>query len=102
VPPKLYRVILTEKAYDGLRRIRDHIARNAPDTAADAAGRILQECYDLEVLPHRGTVRRRRKAPGEVRQLMVAKSFRILFAVSDADTNVTILNVQHGSRSRWR
>lgn len=102
MPPERYRVLLTETAFEDLKRIRDHIARTAPDTAADVARKILAECYRLDTLPHKGERRRSRKISGEVRQLPVLRSFRMLFSVSDEQGTVTIHRVQHGSRNQWR
>lgn len=102
MPPEPYRVRLTPTALKHLEAIRDHVARSAPDTAADVVRKILDECYDLDVLPHRGERRRSRKIPGEVRQMPVLSAYRVLFSVSDDTRTVTIHKVQHGSRNSWR
>ncbi len=100
--PKVYRVELTLQAYEDLEGIRNYIAAHAPDTAADVIARILTECYELDVFPHRGIKRRLKKYRGNLRQMPVASAYRVLFSVNDESTKVIILRVQHGSRNSWR
>lgn len=39
--PKIYRVVLTERALRGLRGIHDHITRSGSNTAAEVGRKII-------------------------------------------------------------
>jgi plasmid stabilization system protein ParE len=93
--------VLTPAAVEQLAEIRDYIASDAPETAADVIRRLLESCYALEILPNRYPRRRSRKVPGTIRQMPALQSYRVLYSVSDDSLTVIILGVQHGSRNRW-
>ena len=91
-----YRILITSRALNDLREIRDYIAKNSPDNAARFLQRTLEKFDLIEESPESHP-----KAPEDaivpytLRQY-VMKPYRILYRVDGK--SVQILHVRHGAR----
>jgi toxin ParE1/3/4 len=91
-----YRVLITDRALEDLREIRDYIAKRSPDNAADFLGKILGSFDVIESSPGSyGKAREDELVPYTLHQYIV-KPYRILYRVEGKA--VHILHVRHGAR----
>jgi plasmid stabilization system protein ParE len=91
-----YRVVITGRALDDLRDIRDYIAKRSPANAERFLNRLLDGFDPLETTPEGfGTAPEDELVPYTLRQIIVKPS-RILYRLSGR--RVEILHIRHGAR----
>ena len=91
-----YRLLITDRALDDLRCIRDYIAHDSADRAAKFLEKLLDRLDALEQFPHGFALAREDDlVPYELRQF-VYRPYRILYRVVGG--TVEILHVRHGAR----
>ena len=96
-----YRVIIAPGAENDIRGIAENIRRNLhqPDTAAKLMARIYREIFSLETMPERYAVSRNPDYARRGYRVTSVGNYLIFYAVDKARKTVTVLAVQHGSRS---
>lgn len=91
-----FRVVITNRALDDLRDIRNFIAKRSPVNAERFLHRLLGEFDVLETLPDSfRTAPENDAVPYTLRQLIV-KPYRILYRVTGR--RVEILHIRHAAR----
>jgi len=91
-----WRVIITDRALDDLRDIRDYIAGGSPASAARFLERLLEQFAVTERSPESfSTAPENDLVPYTLRQIVV-KPYRVLYRV--ANRRVEILHIRHGAR----
>ncbi|QJU60006.1 type II toxin-antitoxin system RelE/ParE family toxin [Sphingomonas sp. AP4-R1] len=88
---RMVRVVWTKLAIDRLESIRSYISISNPYAADRLAGRIFAAGQSLSEFPRRG-----RPARDDCRELVVHRSYVILYQIS-AET-VSILDVRHAAQ----
>lgn len=91
-----YQVIWTEPAVADLQAITAYIARRSPTAAERVGSAILRHVEILCTFPYIGPVYPRSRS-GAIREIL-CKKHRIFYRVNEADKQVLILTVWHGSR----
>jgi plasmid stabilization system protein ParE len=91
-----FRVVITDRALDNLRAIRDFIARDSVDRAAEFLEKLLQGLDALEQFPQGFPLAIENElVPYELRQWPYGP-YRVLYRV--IGEKVEILHVRHGAR----
>lgn len=91
-----FRLVITDRALDDLRSIRDFIARDSVDRAAEFLERLLQSLDALEQFPRGFPLAIENDlVPYELRQWVFGQ-YRVLYRV--VGKKVEILHVRHGAR----
>jgi toxin ParE1/3/4 len=95
-----HRVVLTSRALDDLRDIRDFIAKRSPANAERFLSRLLSEFDVLEAMPESfARAPEDDLVPYKLRQIIL-KPYRILYRV--IGHRVEILHIRHGARQTAR
>lgn len=84
---KHYSVLIEEPAYNDLRNILVHIARDSVTVAQKIHGELLEQMRSLESLPERHQVLVVVRGY-EVRHLVFKKVFRILYTVRGNEVHI--------------
>jgi toxin ParE1/3/4 len=91
-----FKVFLSDQALSDLERIVAYIAFDNPEAAQRVGDQLLDAALSLEALPERG-----RMVPEfqryEIREIVV-RSYRIIYRVNKADTNIEVVRFWHGAR----
>jgi plasmid stabilization system protein ParE len=91
-----FRVVITDRALDDLRAIRDFIARDSVDRAAEFLEKLLRGLDALEQFPQGFPLAIENElVPYELRQWPFGQ-YRVLYRVTGQ--RVEILHVRHGAR----
>jgi toxin ParE1/3/4 len=91
-----FRVVITSRALDDLRDIRNFIAKRSPGNAERFLHRLLSEFDVLETLPDSFRTAAENDAVSYTLRQLIVKPYRILYRVTGR--RVEILHVRHGAR----
>ena len=90
----MYRVLIRETAYEGLREIVAYVSRDNPDAAEKLGHELLNQALSLRTLPFRGSTVRKR--PDLLK--LVCGNYLIYYRVKGDEHLVEILQFVHGAR----
>ena len=92
-----WRVRWSEPAWDSLQRQATYIARDSPRYAAALIREAREAARSLRQFPNRGRVVPEEDNPG-LRELIVFRSYRMLYQVLQPQREVHIVAFIHGAR----
>jgi toxin ParE1/3/4 len=90
----MYRVLIRETAYEGLREIVEYVSRDNPAAAEKLGHELLDQALSLRALPFRGSTVRKR--PNLLK--LVCGNYLIYYQVKEDERVVEILQFVHGAR----
>ena len=94
---KSVELVYTCKAEDDLDSIFDYIAENSAENALNYINRVQSAIENLLTSPYMGVSCRSKGIDRDCR-ILIFENFLIFYQVNEADNEITILRILHGSR----
>lgn len=95
--PDLYRVIITDEAFDDLTAILEFIADDSHQNAARVTERLIKAIESLDLFPRRYSIAAAATRLGMDTRSMPIASFKVLYRVQETPRVVYVLSVRHAA-----